>query len=517
MRKRGGHWWLLAGLIWLAGCTVNPVTGKKELSLVSEGQEIQIGAQNYSPSRQMQGGDYVLDPALSAYVNDVGQRLAAVSDRPLPYEFVVLNSSVPNAWALPGGKIAINRGLLLEMGSEAELAAVLGHEIVHAAARHGAKSMQRGMLLQGAVIGAAIGAGDSDYANLLVGGASVAAQLISQKYGRSAELESDEYGMKYMSGAGYDPQGAVELQETFVRLSEDRQQNQSWLAGLFASHPPSQERVDKNKMTAQSLPAGGETGEDQYQVRIAGLKRDKPAYDAYDEAHKALGEGKTKDALALVNKAIKIQPREGHFYSLRGDIRQEQGRYEDARTNYTSALNKNPEFFYYHLRRGLANEHLGSDVEARQDLESSVELLPTATAYNSLGNIARRGGDIEKAKEYYRAAAGSKSAVGKAALESLVVLDLPSNPGNYLSARTALDESGYLYVEVANPTPVGVTDVELAIRYLGNDGKVRQLNRRVSNTLGPEQRLQVATRLGPFTSANSYEVAIVGARVLRNN
>ena len=517
MRRFGGHWWLLAGLVWLAGCTANPVTGKKELSLVSEGQEIQIGQQNYAPSRQMQGGDYVLDPELSAYVNDVGQSLAAVSDRPLPYEFAVLNSSVPNAWALPGGKIAINRGLLLEMGTEAELAAVLGHEIVHAAARHGAKSMQRGMLLQGAVLGAAIGARDSDYANLLVGGASVAAQLINTKYGRSAELESDEYGMKYMSKAGYDPQGAVRLQETFVRLSEDRSQNQNWLAGLFASHPPSQERVDKNKITAQSLPAGGETGEDRYQVRIAGLKKDKPAYDAYDEGHKALSEGKTSEALALVNKAIKLQSREGHFYALRGDIRQEQGRFKDARTNYTSALNRNPEFFYYHLQRGLMNERLGSDVNARQDLESSVKLLPTATAYNALGKIAQRGGDVQQAKEYYRAAAGSNSAVGKAALESLVILDLPSNPGNYLRTRTALDSNGYLFVEVDNPTPVSVADVALAIRYLDADGRVREVSRRISNTLGPEQQMQVATRLGPFTSANSFEVAIVGARVLRDN
>ena len=87
----------------------------------------------------------MIDPELTKYVNEVGQRLAAVSDRKLPYEFVVINNSVPNAWALPGGKIAVHRGLLIELNSEAELAAVLGHEIVHAAARHGAKGMERGI------------------------------------------------------------------------------------------------------------------------------------------------------------------------------------------------------------------------------------------------------------------------------------------------------------------------------------------------------------------------------------
>ncbi|PJC71288.1 MAG: peptidase M48, partial [Zetaproteobacteria bacterium CG_4_8_14_3_um_filter_59_5] len=105
---------LLLFLALLSGCVTNPVTGKNDFSLVSEQQELAIGAQQYAPARQAQGGDLVADPGLTAYVSQVGQRLAAVSDRKLPYEFKVLNNSVPNAWALPGGKITINRGLLTE-------------------------------------------------------------------------------------------------------------------------------------------------------------------------------------------------------------------------------------------------------------------------------------------------------------------------------------------------------------------------------------------------------------------
>ncbi|MEM9208664.1 MAG: M48 family metalloprotease, partial [Pseudomonadota bacterium] len=157
---------LVAGL---QACAVNPVTGKRELSLVTEANEIQLGQQNYLPMQQSQGGVYDVDPQLSAYVNDVGQRVAAVSDRPLPYEFVVLNNSVPNAWALPGGKIAINRGLLTELETESELAAVLGHEVVHAAARHSAQQMTRATLLQLGMLGVGIAASDSDYAGLIVG------------------------------------------------------------------------------------------------------------------------------------------------------------------------------------------------------------------------------------------------------------------------------------------------------------------------------------------------------------
>ena len=122
--------------------------GKKEIQFVSESQELQIGEKNYAPTRQSEGGDLTVLPELTTYVNGVGQKLAAVADRKLPYEFVVLNNSVPNAWALPGGKIAFNRGLLTELKNEAELAAVLGHEIVHAAARHGAKAQERGTMMQ---------------------------------------------------------------------------------------------------------------------------------------------------------------------------------------------------------------------------------------------------------------------------------------------------------------------------------------------------------------------------------
>ena len=198
----------------LSGCAVNPVTGKNELSWISTDDEINIGRQQYLPSQQSQGGQFLADPALNDYINEVGKRVANAGDRDLPYEFVVLNNSVPNAWALPGGKIAINRGLLLELKDEAELAAVLGHEAVHAAAKHGANSLQRSQIMQGLVVATSIGASTTDYGNYIVGGAQVGAQMIGQKYGRDAELEADYYGIKYMSLAGYEPAAAIGLQSS---------------------------------------------------------------------------------------------------------------------------------------------------------------------------------------------------------------------------------------------------------------------------------------------------------------
>ncbi|MDH3621937.1 MAG: M48 family metalloprotease, partial [Gammaproteobacteria bacterium] len=110
---------LLLSFVFLAGCSVNPVTGKREMVLMSTAQEIEMGKQNYAPMQQSQGGVHDVDPALTEYVQRVGSNVASQSGVNLPYEFVVLNNSVPNAWALPGGKIAINRGLLTEIESEA--------------------------------------------------------------------------------------------------------------------------------------------------------------------------------------------------------------------------------------------------------------------------------------------------------------------------------------------------------------------------------------------------------------
>jgi predicted Zn-dependent protease len=502
---------ILLTALALSGCAVNPVTGKNELSLVSESQELAIGQQNYAPMRQAQGGDYAVDKELTAYVSEVGQKLAAVSDRKLPYEFSVLNNSVPNAWALPGGKIAINRGLLTELNNEAELAAVLGHEITHAAAKHTANSMSRGMVLQGAVLAAVIGTQGKDYAQLAQAGAGIGAQLITQKYGRDAERESDLYGMKYMSKAGYDPQGAVELQRTFVRLSEGR--NQDWLSGLFASHPPSQERVDNNIATAQQLPNGGEVGEARFKARTAHIVKTKPAYEAYDEGREALKKGDLGKAQSLAQKALSIEPREGHFQALLGDIELKRKNPTGAKSYFDKAISLNNNFFYYYLQRGLVNESLNARSAAKQDLEKSIALLPTANAYNSLGNISRLEGNISQAKEYFAKAAGNDSDAGKSAYGSLIDLDLGSNPGKYLQLRAGLD-GNRLKAEISNPTPRDVSNLVITIQYPDSSGRTREIKRPFRGTLpaGQKQVVDLGIQL-TAEQARQVRTGIVGAQV----
>jgi predicted Zn-dependent protease len=460
---------LLLAVSLLAGCTVNPVTGKKQLTLISEAQELSIGEQQYAPLRQAQGGDYVVDPQLSVYVNEVGQRLAVVSDRKLPYEFHVLNNSSPNAWALPGGKIVLNRGLLTELESEAEMAAVLGHEITHAAAQHTAQNLSRGMLLQGAVMATVLATQDSDYAQLAELGAGIGAQLVTHKYGRDAEREADYYGMKYMSRAGYDTQGAVELQQTFVKLSEGKQQN--WLTGLFASHPPSEERVQANLQALAEFPPGGEAGRQRFQTRLAHLKKTMPAYEAYDKGRKALADGDVSQARQLAMKARQMEPREAHFEALLGDIEEKRGNDKTALAHYNKAIRLNDNFFYYPLKKGMVNEKLGNRQQAKQDLDRSIKLLPTANAYNSLGNIARSERRYADAKAYYAKAAEDKTDTGKQAYGSLVELDLGDNPGNYVKVKLAVDASQRVVARVSNSTPKNISGIVLGAYYRDAAGR----------------------------------------------
>ena len=234
----------------LANCAQNPVTGQQNLVLVSESQEIAIGKRE-DPKVRSQYGVYDSAP-LQQYVNEVGQRLARTSHRPhLEYHFLVVDSPDVNAFALPGGYIYITRGLLAFLNSEAELAAVLGHELGHVTARH---SVQQLTAATAASVGASIlqifvpelRGGLGDTAINVLGGA-----LLSG-YGREHELEADRLGAEYLARTGYDPQATVKVvgvlknQELFdaeVAKAEGRQPRA--YHGLFATHPDNDTRLQQ--------------------------------------------------------------------------------------------------------------------------------------------------------------------------------------------------------------------------------------------------------------------------------
>lgn len=226
------------------GCETNAATGRSQALMYTRSEEIQIGDENKGPLTEEFGGA-IVRPELHGYVADIGKRLAAVTeaDNPqLPWEFTLLNSKVINAFALPGGKVFISRGLCEEMTNEAQLAAVLGHEVGHVTARHTSERMSQalGTTIGGAIIGGLIGAaaGGKEGAAVGAAGGATVGQVVSLSFSRDQEIEADRLGMRYMEKLGYDPIGAIEVQEILGRAGGG-----GGMPEFLATHPASETRI----------------------------------------------------------------------------------------------------------------------------------------------------------------------------------------------------------------------------------------------------------------------------------
>ena len=499
---------LLAASV-LAGCSKNPVTGKKEFAPYSTRDEIDLGKLHYRPLQQAQGGRFKTDPKLAAYVRRVGLRVARKSDRTkLPYEFVVINNSVPNAWALPGGKIAINRGLLLEMENEAELAAVLSHEVVHAAARHGGQALTRNLLFGAAQIAIALSGRKSPHINYILGGTGLAFTLINRGYSRSAEREADFYGMKYMHKAGYDTRGAVTLQQKFLALSKGRRQG--WFGTLFSTHPPSKERVKNNRKALKKYPPGGDLGRKRYDVQLAWLRTRRPAYAAADKA-KTVMTHSPASALPLIEKAIARVPNEARFHGLKGQILARMGRYRAAIGAYDNAIRRDSEFYEPFLGRGLAWSALGNATRSESDLKYSYGLLPTSLAGYALGRLRSDSGDRSGAKTLFQAAGNARGEVGEAARAHYAMLDIADNPGRYVSVQPVF-RFQRLLVRVSNRTGYRIAGITVGLT--GTIGNRPIWNRQQLPSLGARGSFEFDTGVvvGPKEAAKA-EARVVRARI----
>ena len=232
----------------LAGCARNPVTGNRELALVSESQEIQLGRQSAQEVAASLG--LVEDEALQQYVQEIGARLAADSERPnLPWTFRVVEDPTPNAFALPGGFIFVTRGMMTLMNSEAELASVLGHEIGHVTARHSVQQISRAQLGQlglglGAILAPEIA---QQYGQL----ASTGLQLLFLKYGRDDERQADELGFRYALNESYDVREFADVFAQLQRLGEGSES--SPVPSFLATHPDPGERVQTAQQRVAAL------------------------------------------------------------------------------------------------------------------------------------------------------------------------------------------------------------------------------------------------------------------------
>ena len=208
---------LLSGL-FISGCATTPVSKRSALILIPKSQEISLGIESYNQILKKEKESE--DPQLNQIIRRVGQRIASVSDMPkLKWEIKLIESDQKNAFALPGGKIAIYTGILSVAKNEAGLATVMSHEIAHVIARHGAQRMTQQMLLQGAMIGAGLSMKNSTQRNIVLSALGVGVLYgFTLPFSRLHESEADQIGLIYMAKAGYDPNEAINFWERFGQV-----------------------------------------------------------------------------------------------------------------------------------------------------------------------------------------------------------------------------------------------------------------------------------------------------------
>jgi predicted Zn-dependent protease len=370
---------------------------------VSEDQEIQIDRQ-YSPFQFSTDYGQVQDKALNDYVNQVGQNMAGRSHRTnMPYSFRAVNATYVNAYAFPGGSVACTRGILLTLENEAELAALLGHELGHVNARHTSQQLSKGMLSQ-AIVGSLSALG-----RLTAQLGSIGAGALLASYSRDNEREADALGMEYMVKAGYGSRGMVGLMDMLRTLSK---QKPSTIELMFATHPMSDERYQNAVETsrtryqsAQNLPVYRE----RYMDTTARLRSIKGAIeemqrgeqemaqkkfgDAEDHFHMALKQApedyaglvmmgtcqllqkKNAQGLRYLEKAKAVYPQEGQAYHLSGFAKLQTEDYDGAYRDfsaYEKLLPGNPTTIFF---RGFAQEGMQNKPEAAKDYHRYLQVV----------------------------------------------------------------------------------------------------------------------------------------------
>ena len=253
----------------VAGCARNPATGGRELMLVSEAQEIEMGRE-YDKQVVATIGLYP-DPGLQRYVQELGGRLAATSERKqLPWTFRVVDDPTVNAFALPGGFIYVTRGIMVHLNSEAELASVLGHEIGHVTARHSASQISRQQL---AGLGLAIGSLASSAIERYAGIASQALGVLFLKFSRDDENEADRFGLRYVQRANYDPREMPHVFRLLDRLST-AQEGGGRLPEWLSTHPAPANRLERINQQISTLEqdfSGAIINREGYERRLDGM------------------------------------------------------------------------------------------------------------------------------------------------------------------------------------------------------------------------------------------------------
>ena len=390
-----------------AGCTAkNPVTGESQLMFVSRQEEIAIDQQQ---APQQFSADYgpVQDDALNVYVSSVGEKIAELSHRPdMPYSFRVVNAAYVNAYAFPGGSIACTRGILVELDNEAQLAALLGHEIGHVNARHTASRMSKGMVTQ-LVLGlgaAAAGAAVPELGQVASTVSQLGTSALLAHYSRDDERQADDIGMEYMTRAQYSPKGMIQLMEMLNGLHEGQA---SGIETLFATHPMSSERLqsavaEANRRYAQFM--DHPLLRSRFMDHTVALRKIKPAILDMRRAMDSMGAEKFGEAESQLRGALKIVPDDYAALLMLAKACLAQKQLADAATYAARAREVYPEEPQAHLVLGYLDLNRNRYSSAYEALTEYDRLMPGNPDVIFMRGLAREGmNDKDAAAKLYYA------------------------------------------------------------------------------------------------------------------
>lgn len=398
--------WLLsvAGATGLHGCATDPVTGKQVVVGLNPQQELALD-RNQSPFQFSADYGESQDHDLNVYVERVGSRLSDVSHRPdVPYSFRVVNANYINAYAFPGGSIAVTRGLLVELENEAELAALFGHEIGHVSARHAAEQAGKTMVTQAALVSGAVLASTAspDLENVFYGLGSTGAGALLSHYNRNNERESDALGLRYMTDAGYNPEGMLGLTDV---LRSQKKSKPGAVQTMFATHPPSDERYRntqkaiKSKYTSFSgLPLHRERFMDSTQ----GVRHLKPVIKELQQGEALFGRKAFSASEQRFRNAVGMAPRDYPSNLLLAKSLMAQNRQHEAQVYLDDAKSIYPGEPQAHNLSGVNKISVREYSGAYQELTRYDRLLPGNPNNSFLRGVALEGmRDRQGAAQHY--------------------------------------------------------------------------------------------------------------------
>ncbi|HMP00037.1 MAG TPA: M48 family metalloprotease [Kiritimatiellia bacterium] len=390
------------------GCATNPVTGKRQFMLLSEGDEIALDRE-HAPHQLSADFGVTGDPALNAYIQQVGLSMTPHTQRPhMPYSFQVVNAPYFNAYTFPAGTVAATRGIMIGLENEAQLAALLGHELGHVNARHAAQRMSKGMMAQLTlvVVGAALSTQEkyAEYAPLAAGLGMVGAGALLAYYSREDEREADALGMDYAVAAGYASSGMVGLMNQLRQL-ERRRPNA--IERMFASHPMSDERYrNAQRYAASRHAAAADLPEhrERYMDATAGLRAISGAIESLQRGQEEMQRKRPQRAYDHYRNALAIAPDDYAGLLMLAECYQAMNKPDEARRVAARARDVNPREPQAVFVLGMAELNRGRADAAHQNFQLYNRMLPgnpNVTFWNGFA-LEGMGRKDAAAREYKR-------------------------------------------------------------------------------------------------------------------